>query len=148
MRCTKLLIKNCNFLLHFGSILVHKHTPSVKQASGSMDSSGSNSTDSAPSPGGRISTVLPSEELRTVSIGSFCTAEHHHTQESKHTREISVHPMAPTRPDCFYCYCQSHAVQIIQKYLQARGFKHWFDWFDWFSNLQPGMKTNVSGVTL
>lgn len=38
-------------------------SPSVKHASGSSDSSGSSSTESTPSPGGRISTVLPSDEL-------------------------------------------------------------------------------------
>lgn len=50
-----------------------KFLPSVKQASGSNDSSGSSSTDSAPSPGGRISTVLPSDELKGWgSTSSFC----------------------------------------------------------------------------
>lgn len=48
-------------------------SPSVKQASGSSDSSGSSSTESTPSPGGRISTVLPSDELRFWgSTSSFC----------------------------------------------------------------------------
>lgn len=51
-------------------------SPSVKQASGSSDSSGSSSTESTPSPGGRISTVLPSDELRCWgSTSSFCMDE-------------------------------------------------------------------------
>lgn len=58
---------------HFTSI---SPSPSVKQPSGSRDSSGSSSTESIPSPGGRISTVLPSEELRCWgSTSSFCVNE-------------------------------------------------------------------------
>lgn len=62
-------------------------SPSVKQASGSSDSSGSSSTESTPSPGGRISTVLPSDELRRWgSASSFCMDEEGDESTNLHCR--------------------------------------------------------------
>lgn len=108
----------------------HTHTPSVKQASGSRDSSGSSSTDSAPSPGGRISTVLPSEELRTASTGSFYPGIHAATQPNT---KKQTHTYTGTRlglTDAHYLIQIAFAVilslmqfQIIQKYLQACGLR-------------------------
>lgn len=66
------------------SIINTALSPSVKQASGSSDSSGSSSTESTPSPGGRISTVLPSEELRfRGSTSSFCIDEEEELKVTK-----------------------------------------------------------------
>lgn len=77
----------CGPLSHYPSysltITLTSLSPSVKQASGSSDSSGSSSTESTPSPGGRISTVLPSDELRGWgSASSFCMNE----EEEKSTK--------------------------------------------------------------
>lgn len=68
-RCCSLHLAFPSLLPYFSRLSFTRHlwasfSPSVKQSSGSSDSSGSISTESTPSPGGRMSTVLPSDELR------------------------------------------------------------------------------------